>query len=292
MDVLGSIRRGETIPMPKLELVAESMVDSVLRNSTAMALLVRMQKTDEHASVHSMASSIWALVFGRHLGLDRESLAAVGLGALLLDVGNTKLPRELLNKTGELNDVERKLLESHVGHGLHIIREAGSIDNRVIDIVATHHERYDGSGYPGGLKGNQIPVFGRIAGIVDAYAAMTCERPYARTMSSFDAMRELTSLSDKHYQAEMVEQFIQAIGIFPTGTLVELNTGEIGVVLKENLTTRLQPELAVILDSEKQPIEDFKVMDLSNQGTPSPMIWIERGVEPGTYEIDTSEYFL
>lgn len=292
MDVLGSIRRGETIPMPKLELVAESMVDSVLRNSTAMALLVRMQKSDEHASVHSMASSIWALVFGRHLGLDRESLAAVGLGALLLDVGNTKLPRELLNKTGELNDAERKLLESHVGHGLKIIREAGSIDNRVIDIVATHHERYDGSGYPGGLKGNQIPVFGRIAGIVDSYAAMTCERPYARTMSSFDAMRELTSLSDKHFQAEMVEQFIQAIGIFPTGTLVELNTGEIGVVLKENLTTRLQPELAVILDSQKQQIEDFKVMDLSNQGTPSPMIWIERGVDPGTYEIDTSEYFL
>ncbi len=292
MDVLGSIRRGEDIPMPKLELVAESMVESVLRNHTAMALLVRMQKMDEHASGHSMASSIWALVFGRHLGLDKDSLAAVGLGGLLLDVGKTKLPRELLSKKGKLNDVELKLLQSHVGHGLQIIREAGSIDGRVIDMVATHHERYDGSGYPGGLKGNQIPVFGRIGGIVDSYSAMTGERPYAERMSSFDAMREFTSQSDKHYQAEMVEQFIQAIGIFPPGTLVELNSGEIGVVLKENLTTRLQPELAVILDSEKRPIEDFKITDLSNQGTPSPMIWIERGVEPGTYDIDTSEYFL
>jgi len=292
MDVLGSIRRGEDIPMPKLELVAESMVESVLRNHTAMALLVRMQKMDEHASGHSMASSIWALVFGKHLGLDKDSLAAVGLGGLLLDVGKTKLPRELLYKKGKLNDVELKYLQSHVGHGLQIIREAGNIDKRVIDMVATHHERYDGSGYPGGLKGNQIPVFGRIGGIVDSYSAMTGERPYAERMSSFDAMREFKSLSDKHYQAEMVEQFIQAIGIFPPGTLVELNSGEIGVVLKENLTTRLQPELAVILDSEKRPIEEFTIMDLSNQGTPSPMIWIERGVEPGTYDIDTSEYFL
>ena len=121
---------------------------------------------------------------------------------------------------------------------------------------------------------------------------MISDRPYAEATSTYNVMREFKSLSDKTFQAEMVEQFIQAIGIFPPGTLVELNSGEIGVVLKENLTTRLQPELAVILDSEKRPIEEFTIMDLSNQGTPSPMIWIERGVDPGTYDIDTSKYFL
>jgi HD-GYP domain-containing protein (c-di-GMP phosphodiesterase class II) len=292
MDVLGSIRCGEEIPMPKLALVVDSMVDSVLRNQTAMALLVRMQKTDEHAGAHSMASSIWALVFGRHLGLDRESLAAVGLGGLLLDIGKTKLPKELLNKQGELTDIEWKHIRSHVDHGLQIIREVGNIDQRVTDMVATHHERHDGTGYPKGLKGNQIPVFGRIGGIVDSYTAMTNDRPYAKTMSSYDAMREFKSLSDKHFQAEMVEQFIQAIGIFPAGTLVELNTGEVGVVINENKTSRLQPELALILDSNKQLIEGFKIIDLANQGTPSPMVWIDRGVDAGTYDIDPGEYFL
>jgi putative nucleotidyltransferase with HDIG domain len=292
MKVLNSIRQGATVAMPDLEVVVSSMADSVLRNSTAMALLARMHEKDEYTSSHSIASSIWALVFGRHLGLDRESLVAVGLGGLLLDVGKTKLPEELLNKTGELTDIERSHIQNHVEFGLEIIREAQGVDRRVLDMVATHHERFDGSGYPKGSRGNEIPVFGRIGGIVDCYSAMTSKRPYAPAMSSFDAMREFTSLSDKHFQTEMVEQFIQAIGIFPAGTLVELNTGEVGVVLKEHHSTRLQPEIAVILDAEKNAIVEFKIMDLRNKDGQAPTVWIERGINPGDYNLDPRKYFL
>jgi HD-GYP domain-containing protein (c-di-GMP phosphodiesterase class II) len=268
------------------------MVDSVLRNSTAMALLVRMQKKDEYTSVHSIASSVWALVFGRHLGLDKESLKVVGLGGLLLDVGKMRMPNQLLQKKGELTDVEMAYIKTHVDIGLDLLREASDVDRRVLDMVATHHERYDGSGYPRGLKGNQIPVFGRIGGIVDSYAAMTSDRPYARAMSSYDVMREFKALSDKHFQAEMVEQFIQALGIFPVGTLVELNTGEVGIVLREHQSTRLRPELAIILDSQKRPLKEFETIDLSKQGEPAPTVWIERGIEPGAYDIDPREFFL
>ena len=292
MNALAAIRRGEEISMPDLEVVTGAMVDSVLRNSTAMSLLVRMQEKDDYTSSHALAGSIWALVFGRHLGLDRESLSAVGLGGLLLDVGKTKLPEQLLNKSGELTDVERAHINTHVELGLEIIRRAGNVDNRVLDMVATHHERYDGSGYPRGWKGNQIPIFGRIGGIVDSYAAMTSDRSYARAMSSYDAMREFKALSDMQFQAEMVEQFIQAIGIFPAGTLVELNTGEIGVVLKENQFSRLQPELVIILDSDKQQKQELEIVDLQDQGAPTPTVWIERGIEPGAYSIDPREYFL
>ena len=291
MNVLGSIRNGESISMPDLEVVTGAMVDSVLRNSTAMALLTRMHEKGEYTSSHSLQSSVWALVFGRHLGLDRESLTAVGLGGLLLDVGKTRIPAKLLNKKGELTDVEQAYVRTHVDMGLEILGESSDVDSRVLDMVATHHERYDGSGYPRGWKGNQIPVFGRIGGIVDSYAAMTSDRPYANAISSFDAMREFKALSDKHYQAEMVEQFIQAVGIFPAGTLVELNTGEIAVVLKEHQSTRLQPELAIILDSEKRSLQEFKVIDLKQQSL-TPTVWIERGVEPGAYDIDPSDYFL
>ena len=292
MTVLNSIRHGASVAMPDLQVIADSMVDSVLRNSTAMALLARMQEKDEYTSSHSLESSIWALVFGRHLGLDRESLQVVGLGGLLLDVGKTRLPLELLNKTGELTDVEWSHLRNHVEFGLDIIREADDVDPRVMDMVATHHERFDGSGYPKGWKGNQIPVFGRIGGIVDSYSAMTSKRPYAAAMSSFDAMREFTALSDKQFQAEMVEQFIQAVGIFPAGTLVELNTGEVGVVLKEHQSTRLQPEIAVILDAEKKAVEEFKVVDLRNKDGQAPVVWIERGINPGDYDLDPRKYFL
>jgi HD-GYP domain-containing protein (c-di-GMP phosphodiesterase class II) len=292
MDVLEGIRNGSTISMPDLEVVTGAMVDSVLRNSTAMAVLVRMQQKDEYTSVHSIASSVWALIFGRHLGLDKESLKAVGLGGLLLDVGKMRIPNELLQKEGKLTDEEMAYIRTHVDIGLQLLREASDVDRRVLDMVATHHERYDGSGYPRGSKGNQIPVFGRIGGIVDSYSAMTRDRPYARAMSSYDIMREFKALSDKHFQAEMVEQFIQALGIFPVGTLVELNTGEVGIVLREHQSTRLQPELAIILDSQKRPLKDFETIDLSKQGEPAPTVWIERGVEPGAYDIDPREFFL
>ena len=292
MHVLGNIRNGGEISMPELEVVTGSMVESVMRNRTAMALLARMQQSDEYTSDHSLVSSVWALVFGRHLGLDRESLQAVGLGALLLDVGKTRLPVDLFNKTTSFTDEERAYMRTHVGTGLQILKAASDVDNRVLDMVATHHERYDGSGYPKGWKGNQIPVFGRIAGIVDSYSAMTSDRPHARAMSSYDAMREFKSLADKHYQAEMVEQFIQAIGIFPAGTLVELNTGEVGVVLKEHQACRLRPELAVILGTDKRQKEEMEIIDLKDQEGSTPTIWIERGIEPSSFDIDPRDYFL
>ncbi|MBU2677479.1 MAG: HD-GYP domain-containing protein [Gammaproteobacteria bacterium] len=295
VDVLNSVRQGATLRVPDLEVVVDGMVDSVLRNSTAMALLVRMQESDDYTHAHSLASSMWALIFGRHLGLDRESLKLVGLGALLLDVGKTKLPQQLLQSTDKLNDAAMRQLRSHVQLGVDLLRADDSIDRRVLDMVATHHERYDGSGYPNGLKGNQIPVFGRIGGIVDSYAAMTSDRPYANAMSSYDAMREFKSLADKSFQAELIEQFIQAIGIFPAGTLVELSTDQIAVVLKEHRTSRLLPEVAVILDADGRKLDDFRIIDLGDQPEEqlsSSGIWIKRGLSPGEFDINLEDYFV
>lgn len=295
VDVLNSVRQGATVRVPDLEIVVDGMVDSVLRNSTAMALLVRMQETDDYTHAHSLASSMWALIFGRHLGLDRESLKLLGLGGLLLDVGKTKLPQQLLQSTGKITDVARSHFRSHVPLGLELLRADAGVDARVLDMVATHHERFDGSGYPKGLKGNQIPVFGRIAGIVDSYAALTSNRPYAKAVSSYDAMREFKSLADKSYQAELVEQFIQAIGIFPAGTLVELNTNEIAVVLKEHRTSRLLPEVAIIIDANRRKLDDFSVVDLGDQPEEefaSSGIWIKRGLSPGQFDINLEDYFV
>ncbi len=293
--VLDGIRRGEKIEILHMEAVVNPMVDSVLRNSTAMALLARMRTKDDYTYSHSIGSSIWALVFGRHLGLNRESLKALCQGGLLLDVGKTKIPMDLLKKPGKLTYEEMDQVRSHVEFGVELVKEIKGIDPRVIDMVATHHERYDGSGYPKGLKGSQISVFGRMAGIIDSYVAMTSERPYAPATSTYNAMREFKSLSDKSFQSEMVEQFIQAIGIFPSGTLVELNTGEVGVVIKEYSFQRLRPEVALILDSNKEPLSEIKVIDLhgnDDDSAAAPQVWIARGVEPGAYDIDPSEYFL
>lgn len=162
-------------------------------------------------------------------------------------------------------------------------------------MVAGHHERYNGTGYPQGLAGSQIPVFARIAGVVDTYDAMTTPRPYAPPMSTYDAMRQLNKLAGIEFPVEVFEQFVQAIGVFPVGTLVELNTGEVGIVIAQNRVRRLRPKIMLLLDSDKAPLAEFHVVDLRKQlanAGGETSLWIERGLSPGDYGIDPSEYYL
>jgi hypothetical protein len=162
-------------------------------------------------------------------------------------------------------------------------------------MVAGHHERYNGTGYPRGLSGGKIPVFARIAGIVDAYDAMTTPRPYAITMSTYDAIRQLNKLAGVEFPEEVVEQFVQAIGVFPVGTLVELNTAEVGIVIAQNRVRRLRPKVMLLLDSNKTPLPNFRIVDLRHQladDSGDSSLWIEQGLAPGDYGLDPSEYYL
>lgn len=293
--VMQNLWKSGSLEIAQLETAITPMVDSVLRNPAALACLMRMQKKGNYLYRHSLASTVWAAILGRQIGLSREDLNVIAVGAMLLDVGKTQLPDDLLDKPGRLNDDERHLIRQHVQFGLDILEKAGGVDARVIEMVAHHHERYNGTGYPSKLKGNSIPVFGRIAGIVDAYDAMITPRPYAKLQSSYDALRKLRKLADVEFQAEIVEQFTRAIGAFPTGTLVELNTREVAIVTKQNRIRRLRPEVMVIMSAEKQLLEQFRVIDLNEEtnaeeGTIS--LWIERGLPPGVYGIDPTEFYL
>ena len=294
-QMMERLRRGRGLDVPQLENVVESMVESVARNRDAMGWLARMKSKDDYLYRHSLAASVWALAFGRHLGLDKETLKALGLGAMLLDIGKTKLPTELLRKTDRPTPDEWAQIRAHVDHGLEFVRSTPGMDEQVVMMVATHHERFDGEGYPQKLKADAIPLIGRIAGIVDCYDAMTSERHYAKPKSTYDSVRELKRLGGSWFQAELIELFIQAVGVFPTGTLVELNTGEVGVVTGQNRFRRLRPEVMLILDAQKQLRSDFVIADLQEQGGAAgetPSIWITRGLEPGAYGIDPTEYFL
>lgn len=294
-QMLDRLRRGRGLDVPQLESVVESMVESVVRNRDALGWLARMKSKDDYLYRHSLAASVWALAFGRHLGLDKETLKAVGVGAMLLDIGKTKLPTELLQKTEKPTAEEWNLIRAHVDHGLEFVRSIPNIDEQVVAMIATHHERFDGEGYPRKLKGDAIPLIGRIAGIVDCYDAMTSERHYAKPKSTYDSVRELKRLAGAWFQTELVELFIQAVGVFPTGTLVELNTGEVGVVVGQNRFRRLRPEVMLILDAQKNLRAEFLIADLQEQAGAAgdtPSIWITRGLEPGAHGIDPTEYFL
>ncbi|MDX1500093.1 MAG: HD-GYP domain-containing protein, partial [Woeseiaceae bacterium] len=293
--VMERLRKSGSLEVTELQGTVTPMVDSVLRNPAALACLMRMQKKDDYLYHHSIASSVWATILGRQLGLMREDLDVIALGAMCLDVGKIQVPDEILNKPGKLTAVENQVMRRHVQFGLDILEKAGEVDSRVLEMVAHHHERYNGTGYPAGIKGNDIPVFGRIAGIVDAYDAMITQRPYAVQLSSYDAIRKLRVLADVEFQAEIIDQFTRAIGVFPTGTLVELNTGEVGIVTRQNRIRPLRPEIMVVMDADKNPLPDFRVLDLDEEKVSvegEDSLWIELGLPPGAHGIDPTDFYV
>lgn len=295
-NMFDRVRDGGGVDPQEIQSAVEAMVGSVFRNRDAMGWLARMRGTDDYLYGHALATSVWALSFGRHLGLNKETLTLLGTGAMLLDIGKIRIPPKVLRKPGALDPPEWKLMQMHAAYGARLLRAAPGIDPRILAMVESHHERHDGSGYPSGLKGDQIPLIARIAGIVDSYDAMITNRSHARAKSAYDAVRELTALSGKGFQAELVELFVQAVGVFPTGTLVELNTGEVGVVIAQNRFRRLRPEVMVILDGAKKVRSEFVTVDLltceANHDAQQPGLWITQALEPGAHGLDPEEYFL
>ena len=247
------------------------------------------------SSLRSLCLGALGVVLCIDLGLQKEDLKALGLGGMLLDVGKTRIPKEILNHPDKLTAEQMCLVRQHVQFGVELVRGHDHLDPRVLSMIESHHERYDGSGYPEGLKGPSTPVFAPIAGIVDFYDAMITPRPYASPVSAYDAMRELHKRANGEFQAEMVDHFVQAVGMFPNGALVELSTGEVAIVVEQNWARRLRPKVMVILDANKDPIDKLTTLDLrerpSEEDQPGAL-WIDRGLEVGAYGIDPSDYYL
>ncbi len=293
--VFGQLKQGGNVDVGAVQTAINPLIDSVLRNSEALASLVRMKSKDDYLYNHSLTMAVWAAIFGRQLGFDRERLKNLALGAALIDTGMATVADEIVLATGSLTDAQTKEVRKHVKNGLKVLQKSGQLSPDVLEMVATHHERYDGSGYPRGIKGMDIPVFGRIAGLVDSYDAMITARPYAKPRSSFEAMQEISDLKDQYFQGELVEQFMQAIGLFPTGSVVELNSGEIGVVVQQNTTRRLRPKVILVLDDQGCRHEKLVVLDLAkyvNEGDNKSDLWIANELQPGAHGIQPNEYFL
>jgi HD-GYP domain-containing protein (c-di-GMP phosphodiesterase class II) len=213
---------------------------------------------------------------------------------LLLDIGKMKVPEEILNKEATLTEAEFLEIKKHVDYGVEILRCTPGIDDNVIHIALTHHERYDGSGYPNGLPGDQIPVYGRIAAIIDCYDAMTSKRSYSEAVSPHNALQKIYNWRNKFFQDELVEQFLQCLGVYPTGSLVEMNTGEVGIVLSQNRTKRLKPRIMLLLDADKTTYKNFKIIDLVTEAADSSgnILNILCAHDPGAFGIDPTEFYL
>lgn len=293
-ELMNDLHNGKRLDLERLKDGVDAMIDSILRNPTAFVWLKEMKRRDNYAYQHAMGCAILAASFGRHLGLERAELQLLALGGLLCDVGKTRLPEELLEKRAPLTPAEVEQVRQHVQHGLEIIDSTPGLSPKIREIIATHHERHDGSGYPWHLQGGDIPIFGRIMGIVDSYDAMTCVRPYAPVRSPHQAVNELYQQRGKLFQPELVEQFIQNCGIYPTGSLVELSNGQVAVVTDVHNLKRLRPRVMLLLDADKTPLKQFRVLDLGTveQDDAGRPLSVKGGLPTGAYGIDPVELFL
>jgi HD-GYP domain-containing protein (c-di-GMP phosphodiesterase class II) len=293
--VFQRLRDGHVLDLRAMQHAIDPLIQSVLRNKDALAALVRIKKKDDYTYHHSISTAVWATILGRQLGMDRAALQTLALSCSLLDIGKVTLPRKLLVKPGKLTADETTLVRRHVADSVKIVMQSGDADNAVIEIVAGHHERHDGSGYPRGLAQGDIPLGARIAGIADSYDAMITARPYAAARSSYEAMQELARERDRRFQGELIEQLMQAIGMFPTGSLVELDTGEVAIVVAQNQTRRLKPQIVVILGRNKTPLAQLKainLLDMEDARSGHPKLSIARELPPGAYGIDAEAYYL
>jgi HD-GYP domain-containing protein (c-di-GMP phosphodiesterase class II) len=274
--------------------VVDALVESVSRNSDAMIWVSRVRLQNSTAYSHSIKVASYLLAFGRHLGFPASELADLAQVGLLMDVGKLELDPQLVNKTDALTDEEFVELQRHVELGLDRLERSIVLPKAVMEGIAQHHEWIDGSGYPYGLAGEEIGIYGRMAAIADMYAALTTHRPYAPTMSSYDALQLMYARADQQLHGPLVEQFVRAIGLYPVGSLVLLNTEEVAVVTALDKVQRLEPRVLVLTGPDKNTLERPYELDLVKgpKDARGQAVKILRSLPAGVHNIDFRNYYI
>lgn len=260
--LLEDVRLGRSLDSEPARARVRGMAESVVRNPNALLCLTRLKDRDRYTSMHSVDVCVFALAFGRHIGLDRQGLYELGLGALLHDLGKMRVPLEILNKPGPLTGSEFERMRRHPVYSRELLAGMEDIPERAVAAAYSHHERHDGSGYPEGLTGRDIPLFPRIIALCDVYDALTSRRSYNSPVSELAALRTLYEGRGTAFHPRTVDKFIQCVGVYPVGSLVVLSTGEMAVVTSVNQADRTRPVVKLLFDSKQRPYRTSRYLDL------------------------------
>ena len=293
-NLVRDIRLGQNFEIERVEEIVGDMVESVVRNPDAAMWIARLRQEDIATYGHGLQVSVYLTSFGRHLGFPRGQLSQLAQIGLLLDIGKIKLPRYLLEKQGRYTTEEYEEAKRHVQHGIEILSQTENIDPEVIEGIEQHHERMNGSGYPKGYVGDEIGIYGRMAGIVDTFAALTNHRPYAAAASSYEALRSISGWAGDFFHEPLVQQFVSSIGVFPVGSLIELSTGEVAIVVAHNKVRRLKPRVLVVTGPDKTRSPHPAMLDLlyENKAGGDEPVYIKRGLAAGAYDLDLKDFYL
>jgi putative nucleotidyltransferase with HDIG domain len=286
--ILEQIKQEKSIPADDIQTTTDAMVDSIFRNQDALTCMSRLQKKDEQLTEHSLNVAILMAVFAKHLNIDKRIIQELALGAFLHDIGIVLIPKEILIKKSALTAKEKKIMQSHVALGLKLLESSPSISYIAIKMVKEHHERIDGSGYPYQLKGDEISKYGRMIAIVNAYDSMTSTRPYKNSIHPINAFKALIAESPDAYDEDLVDKFIQCLGVYPVGTLVKLNSGKLGLICKLNKQRPLHPYVRVFYNTRMNQAIPITEINLSESKYKDQ---IDRCIKPEEFNINLIGFF-
>lgn len=263
--LMSAARRGQLVETGPLEGFVQKMIQSIGRNPDALVPLARMKQLDAYASEHAVATAALIVALARQQGMAEPEMERLALGALVKDVGVASLDARLLSKPGLLSRDEFSVMQSHVEESLAVVEATTRLPETAVAVILEHHERFDGSGYPYNMLGQEISPAGRMAAIVDTYDAMASDRPYRRALSPSAAVRQIFEEGGALFDPQLVSGFVKTVGIYPVGTLVRLESGHLAVVEESNPAHMLNPVVKVIYHAGRRQYVAPVTVDLSRK---------------------------
>jgi len=285
-------RAGQALDPDRASEVVANIVESLIRNPDAMLLLGSIKSHQQEAEAHAINTCILALTLGRFMKFSQKMVEELGLAALLHDVGEVRIPVEVV-RDGPKSSQEVELMKSHTRIGVEILSNTPGIPESAIDVAHSHHEQVDGKGYPRGMTGNSLTIFAKIVGIVDVYDKLTRGKG-ERGISSTEALRYLYLYRDKLFDAKLTEAFIKCLGIYPVGSLVELASGEVGIVISSQPGEHLYPRLMLVRSPDKRPYQPPRMISLAMfaKTDEEKKYAIRQVLPPDAYGVDMRSYLL
>lgn len=276
MDVMQRVRKGMDVDFTQSYEAVDVLLAGVERDPAHLTLLAKLHHYDDYTLRHSLNVSLLALVFGKHLGMEREPLRRLAFAGLYHDVGKFKIPIEILNKPGRLSDREFEVMKHHSLIGYELLKDHPSISEDILLGVLHHHERSDGQGYPRQLTVEEKDPFSRILTIVDIFDALTSDRSYKKAYTPHDSIKAMFSWRNESFHPGLLEKFVECLGVYPPGSFVRLTDQTCGVVIEARpecparpvvkvcFSKKLAPQLPVLVDLAKTPRASEGGLDIEN----------------------------
>lgn len=290
-SLLTDARFGRAIDTALAKSIVAETVEAVTANPDTALWLTQLKRMHDYTAQHCINVAVLSIAFGAHLGYSKEQLRLIGLGALLHDVGKMRTPPQILDKPGRLTAEEFEVMKRHPVDGYEIMKATGEVPAQALQIIRFHHERLSGNGYPDGLRGDQISTAVLVVAICDVYDAMTSERIYHHGVTPDQGLNAMYQIAPADFGRELVQEFIRCIGIYPVGSVVELGTGAIGVVMTKDPLNKLRPVVMLLRDPNGRPYAPRRFVSLASQATVERSHdWsVRRVVDPRQYGIDMEQ---